>query len=74
MDENALVLVRSETEYRIAWAEDPEDWIVSFEKNANFPAYAWAERMLILANVRKKSNTPFPSPWDPSPVMVEPND
>jgi hypothetical protein len=45
-----LVIIESEEAYFIAWADDPQDWVVCFRKGAEFPARGWAERMVAIYN------------------------
>lgn len=45
-----LVIVEQERKIIVAWADDPEDWVASFEKQPGFPARQWAERMVELYN------------------------
>jgi hypothetical protein len=48
---------------RVATAADPEDWIVQFEKQPDFPALDWATRMTALYNAaplrERTPQTPF---------------
>jgi hypothetical protein len=46
-----LNLIENENAVWVFWADDPDDWIVCFQKTAQFPARAWAERMLALDNL-----------------------
>lgn len=41
-----LVVVEDDEEVRVVWADDPEDWLVRFDKNGDFPAREWAENMI----------------------------
>ena len=45
-----LIVIESEEAYIIAWADNPQDWVVSFRKEAGFPAREWAERMVAICN------------------------
>ena len=33
---------------RVAFNNDPDDWITEYRKDGNFPARRWAERMVML--------------------------
>lgn len=51
-----LIIIESEEAYIIAWADNPQDWVVSFRKEAGFPAREWAERMI---SIRNQGTPPF---------------
>ncbi len=38
--------------YLVVRADDPEDWLVRFEKSPDFPAREWAENMVSVYNRR----------------------
>ena len=41
----SLILIESDDEVIVAWADDPKDWVARFKKDGEFPAPHWAERM-----------------------------
>ena len=43
-----LVLIETDTSFRVAWTDDLDDWVAEFIKQPNFPARQWAERMVDL--------------------------
>jgi hypothetical protein len=45
-----LTVVDAGAYFLVATADDPEDWIVQFEKQPDFPALDWATRMMALYN------------------------
>jgi hypothetical protein len=47
-----LAVVEKEAAFFVVRAEDPEDWLVRFEKSGDFPARQWAENMVRLYNRR----------------------
>ena len=53
-------LARKETEeaYFVVVRDDPEDWLVRFEKSADFPAREWADNMIGLFNTRQGEAAP----------------
>ncbi len=54
-----LTIVDTGSAFFVAPADDPDDWVVSFQQRADFPAREWAERMISLYNAEP---TPRPSP------------
>lgn len=46
-----LNLIENENAVWVVWADDPDNWIVCFQKTEQFPARAWAERMLTINNM-----------------------
>ena len=38
--------------FLVVRADDPDDWLVSFEKSRDFPAREWAENMVRVFNRR----------------------
>jgi hypothetical protein len=59
-----LAVVEEETAYLVVRAEDPEDWLVGFEKAPDFPAREWAENMARVYN-RRLLNRPAGPPTPP---------
>ncbi len=51
----ALIVVEEETVFQVSWESDADDWVVRFEKSADFPAYEWAARMAQLYNARSEA-------------------
>ncbi len=67
---NLMVVLETDIAYLVAPADDPDGWVARFEKSATFPAFAWAERMAALYNLRldseRASNQPdFSGSYDP---------
>jgi hypothetical protein len=50
LSEVILEVIEDADNVRVVLAGDPEDWLVCFEKTTDFPARAWAERMVGLYN------------------------
>jgi hypothetical protein len=53
-------LAKQETEeaYFVVVDDDPEDWLVRFEKSSDFPAREWADNMIRLFNARHGDDAP----------------
>jgi hypothetical protein len=51
-------LANQETEkaYFVVACDDPEDWLVRFEKGSGFPALEWADNMIRLFNARQPTD------------------
>jgi hypothetical protein len=47
-----LTVVEEGAAFFVVRAEDPEDWLVRFEKAPDFPAREWAENMARVYNRR----------------------
>ncbi len=47
-----LAVREEEAAFLVVRAEDPEDWLVRFEKSPDFPAREWAENMVEVYNRR----------------------
>jgi hypothetical protein len=47
-----LAVREEEAAFFVVRAEDPEDWLVRFEKSGDFPAREWAENMVRVYNRR----------------------
>ena len=47
-----LAVREEEAAFFVVRAEDPEDWLVRFEKSPDFPAREWAENMVRVYNRR----------------------
>jgi hypothetical protein len=50
-EQRRLEIVESDDAYLVTEADDPSDWLVSFEKADRFPARAWAENMVSIFNL-----------------------
>ena len=59
--------------FLVVRAEDPDDWLVRFEKSSDFPAREWAENMVRVYNrrVSKRSADP-PTPPGTRPGSYHP--
>jgi len=67
--------VREENElFLVVREEDPDDWLVRFDKGDGFPARAWAENMVRVYNrrLRRRSAAP-PTPPDTRPLSYHPD-
>ena len=69
MDEQALqvdgrlAVVEEGAAFLVVRAEDPDDWLVRFEKSPDFPAREWAENMVRVYNrrlSRRRAGPPTP--------------
>lgn len=47
-----LAVVEEEAAFFVVRADDPDDWLVRFEKAPDFPAREWAENMVRVYNRR----------------------
>jgi hypothetical protein len=58
-----LAVREEEAAYLVIRADDPDDWLVRFEKSADFPAREWAENMVSVYNrrlLRRPAGPPTP--------------
>ena len=58
-----LAVREEEAAYVVVRAEDPDDWLVRFEKSPDFPAREWAENMVGVYNrrlLRRQARPPTP--------------
>ena len=53
--------VLEEEEFQVVRADDPEDWLVRFEKSPDFPAREWAENMVRVYNRRLSKRSAGPT-------------
>ena len=69
-----LAVREEEAAYVVVRAEDPEDWLVRFEKSPDFPAREWAENMVSVYNRRllRRSDGP-PTPPGTRPGSYHPD-
>ena len=59
----ALAVREEGAAFLVVRAEDPDDWLVRFEKSADFPAREWAENMVSVYNRRlSRRSTGPPTP------------
>jgi hypothetical protein len=59
---NGKLVVREErAAFFVAREEDPDDWLVRFDKDGGFPAREWADNMVRVFNRRLERCTPVPS-------------
>jgi hypothetical protein len=47
-----LAIIEEEEAFLVVRIDDPDDWLVRFEKSPNFPAREWAENMVRVYNRR----------------------
>jgi hypothetical protein len=47
-----LAIIEEEEAFLVVRADDPDDWLVRFEKSPDFPAHEWAENMVRVYNRR----------------------
>jgi hypothetical protein len=71
--EGGLAVREEEAAFLVVRAEDPEDWLVRFEKSPDFPAREWAENMVQVYNRRllERSAGP-PTPPGTLPASYHP--
>jgi hypothetical protein len=50
--DGGLAVREEEVAFFVVRAEDPDDWLVRFEKAPDFPAREWAENMVRVYNRR----------------------
>ena len=58
--EGRLAVREEEAEFLVVRAEDPDDWLVRFEKSGDFPAREWAENMVRVYNLRLSKRSAGP--------------
>jgi hypothetical protein len=59
--------------FLVVRAEDPDDWLVRFEKSPDFPAREWAENMVRVYNRRvSKRGADPPTPPGTRPGSYHP--
>jgi hypothetical protein len=71
--EGRLAVREQEAAFLVVRAEDPDDWLVRFEKSGDFPAREWAENMVRVYNRRlsQRSAGP-PTPPETRPASYHP--
>jgi hypothetical protein len=70
-----LAVVEEDAAFLVIRAEDPEDWLVRFEKAPGFPAREWAENMVRVYNRRlahRSAGPPTPPGARPSSYHPDP--
>ena len=70
-----LAVREEETAFLVVRAEDPDDWLVCFEKSQDFPAREWAENMVQVYNRRlsdRLAGPPTPPGRRPASYHPEP--
>jgi hypothetical protein len=58
-----LAVREEEAAFLVVRAEDPDDWLVRFEKSPDFPAREWAEKMVRVYNrrlLKRRAGPPTP--------------
>ncbi len=69
-----LALREDEAAFLVVRADDPEDWLVRFEKSPDFPAREWAENMVSVYNRRlDRRITAPPTPPGTRPGSYHPD-
>jgi hypothetical protein len=63
-----LAVVEEEAAFYVVRADDPDDWLVRFEKAPDFPAREWAENMVHVYNRRLSQQSAGP----PTPPSTRP--
>jgi hypothetical protein len=63
-----LAVVEEEAAFLVVRADDPDDWLVRFEKAPGFPAREWAENMVHVYNRRLSQQSAGP----PTPPGTRP--
>jgi hypothetical protein len=63
-----LAVVEEEAAFLVVRADDPDDWLVRFEKAPDFPAREWAENMVHVYNRRLSQQSAGP----PTPPGTRP--
>ena len=53
--DSPLILIETDQEIIVAWADNPSDWIARFKKEEGFPAHHWATRMQTLYSEQNRS-------------------
>ena len=63
-----LAVVEEVAAFLVVRADDPDDWLVRFEKAPDFPAREWAENMVRVYNRRLSQQSAGP----PTPPGMRP--
>lgn len=70
-----LAIIEEEEAFLVVQADDPDDWLVRFEKRPDFPAREWAENMVRVYNRRlahRSAGPPTPPGTRPSSYHPDP--
>ena len=69
-----LAAIEGDEAFLVVRAEDPEDWLVRFEKSPGFPAREWAENMVRVYNLRlsRRAGGAPPTPPGARPESYHP--
>jgi hypothetical protein len=67
--EGRLAVREEEAAFLVVRADDPEDWLVRFDKSDDFPAREWAENMVRVYNRRLSQRAAGP----PTPPGTRPD-
>jgi hypothetical protein len=70
-----LAIIEEEEAFLVVRVDDPDDWLVRFEKSPNFPAREWAENMVRVYNrrlVHRSAGPPTPPGKRPSSYHPDP--
>ena len=72
--EGRLAVREEAADFLVVRADDPDDWLVRFEKSGDFPAREWAENMVRVYNRRlsQRSGGP-PTPPGTRPASYHPD-
>ena len=71
--EGRLAVREEEAAFLVVRADDPEDWLVRFEKTPDFPAREWAENMVRVYNRRlQQRSAGSPTPPGTRPATYHP--
>lgn len=62
-----LAVVEEESAIYVVQEDDPNDWLVRFEKDGSFPAANWAYHMVAVYNDRLSEQGSSRSRWDARP-------
>jgi hypothetical protein len=66
--EGRLAVREEEAAFLVVRADDPDDWLVRFDKSGDFPAREWAENMARVYNRRLSQRAAGP----PTPPGTRP--
>lgn len=66
--EGRLAVREEKTAFLVVRADDPEDWLVRFDRSDDFPAREWAENMARVYNRRLSQRSAGP----PTPPGTRP--
>lgn len=55
-----LDVVEETEEVRVVWRDNPDDWLVCFDRTSGFPAREWAANMVRIYNRRISRDSTVP--------------